>query len=89
MLSLLVSHLRTPILKCFYLLLWFYFVTDSEFSCLAKLAKPYPVSDLTYLPQIPNQHHCISRGAHEVLKTISEARHMSVLHGKIICFIQL
>ena len=42
-----VSHLRTPILKCFYLFLLFYFVTNSEFSCLAKLAKPYPVSDLT------------------------------------------
>ena len=43
-----VSHLRTPRLKCFYLLLWFYFETDSEYCCLAKLAKPYPVSDLTY-----------------------------------------
>ena len=45
-----VSHLRTPILKSFYRLLCFYFVTDSEFSCLAKLAKPYPGSDLTYFP---------------------------------------
>ena len=78
-----ISHLRTPINKCFYLLLWFYFVTDSEFSCLAKLAEPYPVSDLTYLPQISNQHHCIPKGAHEVLKAISEARHMSVFHMKI------
>ena len=49
-----VSHLSNPILKCFYLLLWFYFVIGSEFSCLAKLAKPYPVSDLAYLPEIPN-----------------------------------
>ena len=48
-----VSHLGTPILKCFYVLLWFYVLTDSEFSRLAKLAKPYPVSDLRYLPQIP------------------------------------
>ena len=39
-----VSHLRTPILKCFTYLLWCYFLADSEFSCLAKLAKPYPVS---------------------------------------------
>ena len=84
-----VSHLRTPVLKCVYLSLWFCFVTDSEFSCLAKLAKPYPVSDLAYLPQIPDQHHCIPKGAHEVLKTISEARHMSVFHIKIICFIHL
>ena len=83
------SHLRTPILKCFYLLLWFYVVTDSEFSCLATLAKSYPVSDLTYLPQIPNQHHSIPKGAHDVLKTISEAKYMSVFHIKMICFIQL
>ena len=69
-----VSHLRTPILKGFYLLLWFYFVTDSEFRCSAELAKSYPVSALTYLPQIPNGHHCIPKGAHEVLQTISEAR---------------
>ena len=75
-------------MECFYLLLWFYSVTDSEFRCLAKLAKPYPLSDLTYLPQIPNQHHCIPKGAHEVLRTISEARHMSIFHIKIICFIQ-
>ena len=84
-----VSHLWTPLLKCFYLLLWFYFVTDSEFSCLANLAQPYLVSDLTYLPQIPNQLHCIPKGAHEVLKTFSEARHMSVFHIKNICFIHL
>ena len=81
-----VLHLMTPILKCFYLLLSFYFVTNSEFSCLAKLAKPCSVSDLTYLPQIPNQHHCIPQGAHEVPKTISEARQVSVFHIKIICF---
>ena len=82
-----VSHVRTPILKCFYLLLWFYFVT--EFSYSAKLANPYPVSDLTYVPQIPNKLHCIPKRAHEVLKTISEARYMSVFHIKIICFIHL
>ena len=28
-------HPRTPILNCFYHLLWFYFLTVSEFSCLA------------------------------------------------------
>ena len=51
-LSLVVSYLKTPILKCFYYLLWFYFLTDSEFSWLAKLAKPYPVSGPTPMPQI-------------------------------------
>ena len=35
-LSLVVSHPKTPILNCFYHLLWFYFFTVSEFSCLAK-----------------------------------------------------
>ena len=49
-----VPHLKTPILNCFYHLLWFYFLTDSEFSCLAMLAKPYPVSGPTPMPQIPN-----------------------------------
>ena len=34
--SLVVSHPKTPILNCFYHLLWFYFSTVSEFSCLAK-----------------------------------------------------
>ena len=68
--SLVVSHLRTPILKCFYYLLWFYFLTDSEFSCLAKLAKPYSVSGPTPMPQIPNQLHCNQKSAHEVLRSI-------------------
>ena len=35
-LSLVVSHPKTPIRNCFYHLLWFYFLTVSEFSCLAK-----------------------------------------------------
>ena len=35
-LSLVVSHPKTPILNCFYHLLWFYFLTFSEFGCLAK-----------------------------------------------------
>ena len=65
-----VSHLMTPILNCFYHLLWFYVLTDCEFSCLAMLTKRYPVSGATYLPQIPNQLHCLSKGAHEVLGTI-------------------
>ena len=31
-----VPHPKTPILNCFYHLLWLYFLTVSEFSCLAK-----------------------------------------------------
>ena len=49
-----VSHLGTYILKCFIHLMWFYHFTDSEFSCLAKLIKPYPLSGPTYLPQVSN-----------------------------------
>ena len=65
-----VSHLRTPILKGFYYLLWFQIVTVSEFCCLAK---SFPVSDLTPMPQIPNQLHFIQKSAHEVLGAILEA----------------
>ena len=87
-LSLVVSHLRTPILKCLNYLLWFYFLTDSEFSCLAMLAKPYHVSGPTYLPLIPNQLHCMSNCAHEVLGTICGARLMPVFTIKsIVLFI--
>ena len=39
---------RDPYTQMFYLLLWAYLLTDSEFSCLAMLAKPYPVSGPTY-----------------------------------------
>ena len=56
-----VSHLKAPILNCFYQLLWFYFLTDSEFRCLAMLAKPYLVFGPTLILQIPNQLHCIQR----------------------------
>ena len=31
-----VSHPKTPILNCFYHLLWVYLLTVSEFSCLAN-----------------------------------------------------
>ena len=31
-----VSHPKSPILNYFYHLLWFYVLTVSEFSCLAK-----------------------------------------------------
>ena len=49
-----VSHPKTPILNCLYHLLWFYVLTVSEFSCLAK---SYSVSGLTSMSHIPNQHH--------------------------------
>ena len=88
-LSLLVSHPRTPILNDSAHLLGAYLRTDSEFICLAMLAKPYPGSGPTYMPQIPNLHHCISKCTHEVLETISETRLMSVFHIKIICFVHL
>ena len=46
-----VPQPKTPILNCFYHLLWFYVLTVFEFSCLAK---SYSVSGLTPLPHIPN-----------------------------------
>ena len=70
-----VPHPKTPILNCFYHLLWFYFLTVSEFSYLAK---SYSVSDLTPLPHIPNELHYIQKSAHEVLDTNWEARVMPV-----------
>ena len=45
---------------------------------LAMLAKPYPVFGPTYMPQIPNLLHCMSKGAHEVLGTVLVARLMLV-----------
>ena len=65
-----VSHLRTPILKSFYYLLWFQIVTISEFSCSAK---SFPVSGLNPMPQIPNQLHFIQKSAHEVHGAILES----------------
>ena len=82
MLSLVVFHLNTPILNCFAYFLWAYFLTDSEFSCLAMLAKPYLASGPTYLPRIPNQLHWMSNAAHEVLRSILLARLMSVFFIK-------
>ena len=64
-----VSHLSTPILKCYYYFLWFQIVTFSEFSCFAK---SFPVSGLPPMPQIPNQRHFIQKSAHEVLGAILE-----------------
>ena len=83
-----VSHLRDPILNGLTHLLWCYLLTDSEFSCLAMLAKPYLVSGPTYLPLIPKQLHCMSNCAHEVLGTILGARLMPIFTIKsIVLFI--
>ena len=88
-LSLVVSHLRTPILNCFSYLLWCYFITDSECSCYAKLAKPYPVSRRTPMPLIPNQLHCMSICAHEVLWPILGTRLMPVFTIKSIALLTI
>ena len=66
-----VSHPKTPILNCLYHLLWFYVLTVSEFSCLAKSQS---VSGLTPMPHISNQLHFIQKSAHEVLDANFEAR---------------
>ena len=81
-----VLQLRTPILNCFFYLLWVYFLTDREFSCLAVLAKPYPVSCPTYLPQISNQLHCVSKSEQEVLGSILVVRLMSIFFIKPCVF---
>ena len=70
-----VLHPKTPIFNCVYHLLWFYFLTVSKFSCLAK---SYSVSGLPPLPHSPNQLHFIQKSAHEVLDANWEARVMPV-----------
>ena len=87
-LSLVVSHFRPPILKYFTYLLCCYFLSDSEFSYLAALAKEYPLSVPAHLPLIPNQLHCMSKCAHEVLCTILEPKLMQVFTYKINCFVR-
>ena len=66
-----------PMLNGFSYLMLAHVLTDWKFSCLAVLAKPYPESGPTYLPQIPNQLHCMTKGALEVLQAISEAKRLS------------
>ena len=53
-------------LKSFIYLFRSYSVTDSEFSCLAKVAKSYCVYGPTYMPHVPNQLYCIQNCALEV-----------------------
>ena len=66
-----VPQPKTPILNCFYHLLWSYLLTVSEFSCLAKSQS---VSGLTPMPHFPNQLHSIQKSAHKVLDDNLEAR---------------
>ena len=66
-----VPHPKTSILNCFYHLLWFYILTVSEFTCMAK---SFSVSGLTLLTHIPHQHNFIQQSAHEVLDANLEAR---------------
>ena len=70
-----VTHPKTPILNCFYHLLWFYCLTVSKYSCLAK---SYSVSGLTPLRHIPDQLHFFQKSAHEVLEANWKARVMPV-----------
>ena len=81
-----VAHLRTPVLNGFSYLLWAYVLTNYEFSCLAILAKPYPVPSPTPLPLIPNQLPCIQISAVEVLGAILEARLQPDFPFEIIYF---
>ena len=66
-----VPQPKTPVLNCFYHLLWFYVSTVSDCSCLAE---SYSVSGLAPLPHIPNQLHFIQKSAREVLDANLEAR---------------
>ena len=70
-----VPQPKTPIFNCFYHLLWFYFLTVSDFSCLAK---SYSVSGLTPLPHIPNQLYFTQKSTREVPEAIWEASVMPV-----------
>ena len=83
-LSLVVSHLRNHRLQGFNYLLGFYFLTDSAFRRLAMVGKPYPVCGPTYLALIPNQLHCMSNCAYEVLGTICGTGRMLVFSIKSI-----
>ena len=74
-----VPHTKTPILSCFYHLLWFYLLTVSEFSCLAK---SYFVSGLSPLPHSPNQLYFIQRSAREVPEANWQARVMPAVLEK-------
>ena len=65
--------------------MWFYFITDFEFSCLATLAKPYPLSDPTYMPHIPNL--LASQTVDMKCLSLSIGQTDVSFHIKTICFV--
>ena len=78
-----VYHPKTPILNCFYHLLWLYVLRVSEFSCLAK---SYSVSGLTPMPHIPNQHHFTQKSAMKCL-VLSLRLESAQVSYKMFCII--
>ena len=54
---------QDPCTQLFFLLIVGLLLTYSKISRFAMLAKPFPVSGPTYLPQIPKQVPCMSKGA--------------------------
>ena len=80
-----VSHPKTPMLNCLYHLLWFYFLTVSEFSCLAK---SYSVSGLTLCPTFLTS--IISpKGVHMKCLMLSLRLESAQFSYKIFCIIHL
>ena len=65
-------------LSSLHYLLLSYAVTGSESSCLARVAKLYPVSGAIYLPRVPNQWPTQQNIAHQVLHTIFLAKMLPV-----------
>ena len=57
---------QDPNTQLFTYVLWSYCLTDSEFNCLAKLAKPIPVFRPAYMPLIPSQLNGTSMCAQKV-----------------------
>ena len=63
-------------------LLWASSVAVFEFTCFARVAKPFPLCGPTNLPQMPNQLHYTQNNAHQVLFTIYVARLLSLFTSK-------
>ena len=53
-----MPHPKTPMDSCFYHLLWFYFLTVCELSCLAE---SWSLCGLIPLPHNPNQLYFIQK----------------------------
>ena len=80
-----VSHPKTPILNCFYHLLWFYLLTVSEFSCLPShnlcLAQLLCPTVLTSFAS--------PKGVHMKCLMLTWRQESGQFSLKIFCFIQL